>query len=457
MKKKYLIFVLVIINVIIFITALNRINILSNRYYGAENSKYQTINTCIFVVNRVIIKEIESISNFLNNNTISSCKSLYALIPAIGDVREDLHKKSLYIIRYLYPNPLEYALLMPMYLEVNECAIFNIKQSDIQKIDENIKEFFNNACKVKMNITDVIDSYIIKTEHIRYVCLYKGPLHFRENLYLILKDTYSFSYYYYQYPLDKSISYSTCIKSDVNNNEVGVVLRLRRRNNMNISIESFLKFENFTTLVLAQNEQYFDFRWVFLNSEYNSSINKMYLFWCTNWNSVFYLFRLIPLLLNTEFTIVIDDDFTVKPGLIKLGKYLANKEKIILSPAGWNPYEKSNFIINNITYHLSFSNTIYSGQVLRSEWYVYLYRLKIPYKLWGDEVSTALSTRIICGHRLAIINGYMDFMPQVFCYGATNSSNYKRGPRYVYPFMKKCKKFKNDSKLINKCFFKIPK
>lgn len=449
--------ILILFTCSILVKTYFEVNFLSKDSVDVIKSEYAFSSDCIFVVNEVNEKRIELMSNFLNNVTITFCKSSYVLLPAIGDVKSDLNKKNIKIIRYSYPNPIEYAILMPMYIEVEECALFNIKMCDLIKLKNDLLIFFNSINNKKYLSTDTIDAYILTTMHIRYACLYRSPSHFRKNLNLILKDTYSFSIYYKHFPIDKNISYNTCVQSNNNNNnELGIIQRLRRRGkNMNMLMKSYFEYEHFTTLILAQNEQFFDFRWVKDKITSNNNIT-IYLFWCSNWNSVFYLFRLLPLLLSTEFTLILDDDFTLKPEFIKLGKYFNRKYNTIISPLGWQPYDRKWIKVNNMKYLLQLSNTIYSGQIIKSEWFSHVYRFKIPYKLWGDEVSTAWSCKTVCGIKLAYINRNLKYLSQENSYGITNRKNYRKGPKLIYPFMESCSNFTKNKQIIPKCFFKIP-
>lgn len=419
-------------------------------------------DSCILHYSSTSEKDINQFIYHINQINVfwKYCYEVYAVVQAIGDVKQDNDVSAIKIIRYIYPNPLEFLLLLPLYLENDQNVLFDINSPySFDKLSKSIENYFSfnkTVCK-----TNEMNIYLLSTTHLRYVWTYLGSKYFKSNINEIMKDPYTFKYYYEKNPIKKSITYYTNFDTNHTsmypNNEIGVIERLRYRNNIHEQMNHYKKYENLTTIIFGQNNQFIDYRPII--EEYKSLFN-IYLFWCTNFNSIYYLMRSLHLLLNTEYTLIIDDDFVLSPPTIPISKYVISKYNSIISYRGYQGYKNEFISLYNYSVKLIYALTLYGGQIAKTETFSYPFRMRLPYKYWGDDVgngqigaSYGLKQIVIKGDGFGIISYHS---PRRTKESYVNHDKYKIGPTILCPFIHYCSKYRNNVTMNRICFFPLP-
>lgn len=473
MKKKVIIFVCFIpLIMIVFIQGVLKSNLAAISYdYFLKSSQVSHTNiikhiagndSCILHFSSTSEKEINQFISHTNQIYVllKYCYEIYVFVPAIGDVKQDNDISDIKIIRYIYPNPLEFLLLLPLYLENDKNVLFDINSTySFDKISKSIENYFafnKTICK-----TNEMNIYLLSTTHLRYVWTYLGSKHFKSNIIEIMKDPNTFKYYYEKNPLKESITYYTSFDTNHTsiypNNEIGIIERIRHRNNIHEQMNHYKNYENLTTIIFGQNNQFIDYRSTI--KEYMNLFN-IYLFWCTNFNSIYYLMRLLHLLLNTEFTLITDDDFVLAAPTIPISKYVISKYNSIISCQGFQSYKKEYISLYNYSINLRYALTLYGGQIAKTETFSYQFRMRLPYKYWGDDVgngqiaaSYGLKQIIVKGKGIGIIHYYSH---QKTRESYVNRNYYKIGPTILCPFIHYCSKYRNNVTMNKICFFSLP-
>lgn len=460
----FFVFFSFIIFIYIFHSSLNNEN-LRNSKNSSKLSNIQNIeiNTnitkldhiCLFHSNSNDYKYLYNLITFISiNNKINYfCNDIYIICKAIGDVTNDLLFSNIKIIRYIYPKPIEFLLLLPLYIDKNNIILIELINDNLDKFEIDFNKFILENNKIYFG--EITKFYYLNTDNLRYIWVYYGPLFVKENIEYIMKDPYSLSILFKKVKPNKDIGYRKCLKPNTNNEDFSLVLRLRKRsNNYLVQMNNFTVWNNLSVIMHAQNDLFHDFRSYF--NLYPKRITN-YLFWCTNWNSVYYLFRLLPFLIDSRYTFFLDDDELVTPSFIDVSKEIVKRENGMVSTIGLHPNGTKNVIINNENILLCKCEFLFSFQFASTEWYTIPFRFKIPYKLWGDDVMFSRVSRIECNIESFILS-FQKFrigLDKSNSFKSTNRTLYNDGPPILDPYTKECSK---PLSIVNVslCYYSIP-
>lgn len=425
------------------------------RYITSKNPIQHISNydECIIFTPKYFINNmVDNLISFVDLNTkrvFNICQTIYLIVPITNSTFKDYKYNNIRIIRIFYSKPELFATLLPLNTDsnVDEILIIEVKKLNENKMIRGVKEY------IKIGIYE--DMYIKIKEYslhqLRYFWLYLGLDFVEKHFTKITKyDRHYISQYMKKY--QKELKYTKCI-SPYKNEDMTMILRFQRRSNEQHYIDSFKFYDDSLKIVsIVQNNLYIKVYQQFKEIKKNFIFN---MFWCSNWNSLFFFSRLIPLLYNTKYIMWCDDDTLFKYSEIGFMKYTCSKYNAMVSIYGEKKDDQIEIKYNNTNYKFNYAKHIYGTAFFQTQWQVHLWRFKTYYKKWGDDIISEVIAQYECNVSLlldstrSILQNLYDFKVATY---AQNASMYIKGQKIMYPIIDNCTKVnKPDSR--EKCFY----
>lgn len=397
--------------------------------------------------------------NSKSNSFFNLCENIYLIVPITASVVNDSSYANIKLIRILYPKPELFSILLPLNTDYtkDEILVVEIKVFEIKSIEKSINQYIQKLKrKVKLLENNEVKLKEYHIHQLRYFWLYLG-LEFVENH---LQEILSFAPEKLSKKLkryEKKLEDTRCL-SNYNNEDMTLIIRFFRRSNTQSYLHQLNLFDNSLKVVsIIQNSMYIN------PYEEMKSLNKtieLNYFWCTNWNSVFFLSRLLPLLYYNKYTLWCDDDEIFDSKMSNKMKFISTKYNAILGSHGIriNKVLKVKYEKEDITF--KYARQIYGSTFFQTRWQVNLWRFRTYYKLWGDDIITELISQFECNmSQLLTINNtkiLIGLKNHGFSTNMQNASMYGKGHRIMDKVIDKCTRESSYLKNVNMrsiCFY----
>lgn len=411
-----------------------------NLYYNYTlfTNKVKQYEICLLNTGKDFsISHTDNILDFVDTNQkkiFSFCQKLYVMVPNTKSVNLDAKYKNIYIIRYIYSDSTLLSLLLSHYfMPVSDEILFiRVKSFSEDVFDLDYNTILSPESKKVYN-TDRINVQVFILHILRYLWMYIGYDFVKKNLDDITTSSMNeISEKYKDIPIVK------CFDSH-NNEDLSVLLRLYRRDNIKKQIEIIKQYNNVVEIIGIQNLLFRShFPFVIEDELIKQSNNKITLIyvWCTNWNSVFFMSRLLPILSQAKYLMFLDDDQIWNP------KYVPVLEEIIKSDNGkivgidgyaFRGRSQNTIKYKGEEYNYETTTVLYGTNFFQPQFEYYTWRYIIPYTLSGDDLILSYSSFDQCDIPTVLFK-YKDNIfsfpnPEEYSTGRLNGSMYGMGNR----------------------------
>lgn len=377
----------------------------------------------------------------------SFCPKLYVMVPITKTVNMDGKYGNICIIRYTYSDSSLLSLLLSHYFmpASDEILFIRVKSFSEDMFDLDYNKILNQN-KKKVYQSDILNIQVFTLHILRYLMMWIGFDFVKKNvddITTLTMDEISSKY--------EDIPTIKCFKSHDNEN-LAVLLRLYRRDNIKKQIEVIKQYKNVNEVIGIQNLLFNShFPFVLEEELINPSKDqmKMTYVWCTNWNSVFFLSRLLPIISESRYLMFLDDDQIWNP------KYVPALEELIKSENGkvvgidgysFRGRSKGKIKYNGEEYEYEVTSVLYGTNFFQPQYEYYTWRYNIPYTLSGDDLILSYASYDQCDIPTVLFrykdNIYSFPNPEEYATGRLNGSMYGLGNRIWGSQRVKCFRYK---------------
>lgn len=397
--------------------------------------------------------------NTESNSFFKLCENIYLIVPITLSVVNDSNYRNIRLIRILYPKPELFSLLLPLNTDYtkDEILIVEIKIFDVRSTEKSINKYIKMMKKnMKLFENKVIKLKEYHIHQLRYFWLYLGLEFVEKHLQEIQSYTpEKLSKRLKKY--EKKLEDTRCL-SNYNNEDLTLIIRFYRRSNVHAFKHHLKLFDkSLKVLSIIQNNMYIN------PYEGMKSLNKTIefnYFWCTNWNSVFFLSRLLPLLYYNKYTLWCDDDEIFDSKMSNTMKFISTKYNAILGYHGIRTNNMLQVKYENKEFAFKYARQVYGSSFFQTRWQVNLWRFRTYYKLWGDDIITDLVSKFECNVNQLLTANNTNILIGLNSHGFStnmqNASMYGKGHKIMDEVINKCTRESSYSKNKNMrsvCFY----
>lgn len=406
-----------------------------------------------------LIDQLMKYANSKSNSFFKLCENIYLIIPITESIKDDSNYMNIRIIRILYPKPELFSILLPLNTDFNkdEILVVEIKEYEIKKIEKSVKEYTKNMKMTLLDSTEIkLKEYSL--HQLRYFWLYLGLEFVEQHIKEIQSyTTEKLSKMFKKY--EKPLKDTRCL-SNYKNEDMSLIIRFFRRWNTKSYINEINEFDDSLKVISIIQNQMLINPYKEMKDLLSNSKRELNYFWCSNWNSVFFLSRLLPLLYYNKYTMWCDDDEIFSSKMSNQMKYISNKYNALLGSHGIRSQRVINIKYKNEEYPFKYAYQVYGSSFFQSRWQVNLWRFRSYYKLWGDDIITELISQYECNMNQLLTINNTKILIGLKSFGVStnmqNASMYRKGHQIMDGIIRKCTRNREAGNKIenrNKCFY----